>query len=88
MPLADARAQLSRIVEEAASTHERFEITRNGRRAAVLLSADDFDILQDTIAVLADAELLAGHRSGQAELAAGDSLDAGQLAAAMRAAGR
>jgi len=88
LSLADARAQLSKLIDEAATTHQRFEITRNGHRAAVLLSADDYDTLQDTIAVLSDAELLAAHHEGQAALAAGDSLDAEQLTAAMRAADR
>jgi antitoxin YefM len=88
LPVADARSQLSRLIEAAASTHERFEITRNGRRTAVLLSADDYDALQETIAVLSDAALLAAHRDGEAAIEAGDSLDADQLAHAMRAAGR
>jgi antitoxin YefM len=88
LPLADARAQLSRLIEAASSTHERFEITRNGRRAAVLLSADDYDTLQDTIAVLSDVELLSAHVDGRAALEAGDVLDADQLADAMRKAGR
>lgn len=89
LPLADARAQLSRLIDEAATTHERFEITRNGRRAAVLLSADDYDTLQDTIAVFSDVELLTAHREGRAAIeAGGDDLDADQLATAMREAGR
>ena len=88
LPVADARAQLSRLIDEAMTTHERFEITRNGRRAAVLLSADDYDALQETIAVLSDSELLAAHIEGQAAIAAGDYLDADQLAHAMRDAGR
>ena len=88
LPVADARAQLSRLVDQAATTHERFEITRNGRRAAVLLSAEDYDTLQDTIAVLSDVELLAAHRAGRDALAAGDHLDAAQLAQAMQKAGR
>jgi antitoxin YefM len=88
LPVADARAQLSRLIDEATTTHERFEITRNGRRAAVLLSADDYDTLQDTIAVLSDAELLSAHHHGRAAIDAGDYLDADQLAHAMREAGR
>ena len=88
LPVADARAQLSRLIDEATTTHERFEITRNGRRAAVLLSADDYDTLQDTIAVLGDAELLTAHYEGRAAIDANDYLDADQLAHAMRGAGR
>ena len=83
LSLADAGAQLSKLVDDAATTHERFEITRNGRRAAVLLSADDYDVMQETLSVLSDAALLAAHQAGQAELAAGEYLDAGGLAALM-----
>ncbi|MDN5861121.1 MAG: type II toxin-antitoxin system Phd/YefM family antitoxin [Pseudonocardia sp.] len=88
LPVADARAHLSRLIDEATTTHERFEITRNGRRAAVLLSADDYDTLQDMIAVLSDAELLTAHHEGRAAIDAGDYLDADQLTHAMREAGR
>jgi prevent-host-death family protein len=88
VPVADARAQLSRLIDEATTTHERFEITRNGRRAAVLLSADDYDTLQETITVLSDAELLADHREGRAAIDAADYLDADQLTHAMREVGR
>ncbi|MSZ29808.1 MAG: type II toxin-antitoxin system prevent-host-death family antitoxin, partial [Actinobacteria bacterium] len=35
IPIATARANLSQLVEDASSTHERIEITKNGRRAAV-----------------------------------------------------
>jgi len=88
LPVADARAQLSKLIDEATTTHERFEITRNGRRAAILLSADDYDTLQETITVLSDAALLTAHREGEAAIEAGDYLDADQLAHAMREAGR
>jgi prevent-host-death family protein len=88
LPVADARSQLSKLVEEAASTHERYEITRNGHRAAVLLSADDYDALLETVAVLSDTALLADHREGQEAIEAGEYLDADQLAQAMRDAGR
>jgi prevent-host-death family protein len=88
LPVAEARSQLSRLIDEAMTTHERFEITRNGHRAAVLLSADDFDSLQETITVLSDPALLAAHREGQEAIEAGDYLDADQLAHAMRDAGR
>jgi antitoxin YefM len=88
LPVAEARAQLSRLIDEAATTHERFEITRNGRRTAVLMSADDYDTLRDTFAVLSDADLLTAHYEGRAAVEAGDYLDAAELAETMREAGR
>ncbi|OUS96265.1 type II toxin-antitoxin system Phd/YefM family antitoxin [Rhodococcus sp. NCIMB 12038] len=84
LPVADARAQLSRLVDEAERTHERFEITRNGHRAAVLLGADDYDALRETIAVLSDTDLLAAHLAGTVEVEGGDVVDAQELARLMR----
>ncbi|MCZ4548269.1 prevent-host-death protein [Rhodococcus erythropolis] len=84
LPVADARAQLSRLVDEAEHTHERFEITRNGHRAAVLLGADDYDALRETIAVLSDTDLLTAHIAGQSELKGGDVVDAAGLERLMR----
>jgi len=87
LPVATARTQLSKLVDEAASTHERFEITRNGQRAAVLLGADDYDALQETIAVLGDSELLRDHLEGMGALERGESLDGAELVETMREAG-
>ena len=84
LPVAEARAQLSRLVDVAERTHERFEITRDGHRAAILLGADDSDALRETIAVLSDTDLLAAHLAGRAEVAGGDVVDAQELARLMR----
>lgn len=63
LPLAEARANLSRLVESAVATHERFEITRNGTRVAVLASAEDFDALLETLDILSDADEVAAVRA-------------------------
>jgi len=57
-PLAEVRQDLSKFIEDAVTTHARIDITRNGKRAAVLLSADDFDSLMETLDVLSDADLV------------------------------
>lgn len=88
LSLADARASFSKIVESASSTHERFEVTRNGRRAAVLLGAEDFDAMVETIAVLGDSALVAKLGQGLAELEAGGLVSAADVAAGMRTSGR
>lgn len=88
LPIADVRAQLSKLVDEASSTHERIEITKNGHRAAVLMGADDYDAMRETIAVLSDSALLRAHETGVQELANGDTFDANQLAKEMKNAGR
>ena len=88
VPIADARAQLSRLVDEASTTHERIEITKNGHRAAVLLGVDDYDAMRETIAVLSDQEFLRDHYQGLDELGQGAGLTEDQLANAMKYAGR
>jgi antitoxin YefM len=88
LPIADARAQLSRLVDEASTTHERIEITKNGHRAAVLMGADDYDAMRETIAVLSDQEFLRAHHQGLIELDESDSLSEEQLTDAMKNVGR
>jgi antitoxin YefM len=87
LPLADARARLSEIVSDAETTHERFEITRNGRPAAVLLGADDYEAMRETIAILSDSDLVASVREGLTELHAGAGLDQEELSNYLRQAG-
>lgn len=52
VPLSDAKDKLSALVEEADTTHEIIRITRHGRTAAVLMSADDLDSLHETLHAL------------------------------------
>jgi prevent-host-death family protein len=67
LPLTEAKAKLSELVGEVADQQERVVVTRNGRPAAVLISPDDLESLEETLAVLADPELLARVRQGLAE---------------------
>jgi antitoxin YefM len=52
--LADAKNRLSELVASAESTHERTVVTKNGRPAAVLMSVDDLESLEETLALLSD----------------------------------
>ena len=88
LSLADARANLSKLVESAVTTHERFDVTRNGDRVAVLLSADDYDALLETVDVLSRPDEVAALRRGLAELEAGDTSDLDEVRLAMIARGR
>jgi len=90
LPVAEARDQLSRLVTEAQTFHERFQISRNGRPAAVLLAQDDYDSLLETIDIMADADLLDDLKQAMAEDKAGQGISGQQLAekvAALRGRG-
>ena len=66
------RDHLSEIVDRVEREHERVVITRNGREAAVLLSAADLAELEETLSVLSDPHALADIREADAAYADGD----------------
>ena len=88
LSVADARASFSRVVDAASTTHERFEITRNGSRVAVVLGADDYDGLMETLEILADPQLMAEIREADDDIAAGRGRPLDDVVADLRAAGR
>lgn len=81
--LAEAKAHLSELVSRAGNEHERFTLTVHGRPTAVLLAVDDLEALEETIAILSDADVLTALGQADAELARGEGETAESLAAAM-----
>ena len=49
IPLTEAKAKLNELVEDAVTTSERITITRHGRPAAVLISVDDLETMEETL---------------------------------------
>lgn len=88
LPLAEVRANLSKLVDEAVRTHERIEVTRQGRRTAVILSADDYDSIMETLAILSDQDAMRELREAEAEAEAGQVYSLDEVTEEMRAAGR
>jgi len=81
MSLSEARKQLSSLLEQVETTHERVTVTRNGRPAAVLISPDDLEALEETLDLLSDPAAMKRLRAGETAIAAGDVLDETQLRA-------
>lgn len=71
MSLADVKNRLSEVVEQVEVEHARVTITKHGRPAAVLISADDLESLEETLALLSDPEVLTQIRASRAEAGAG-----------------
>lgn len=78
-PLADVKNHLSELVDRVARERDRVAISRNGRPAAVLISPEDLDSLEETLAILGDASEVAALREGLADLAEGRSEKLEQL---------
>jgi antitoxin YefM len=85
LPLADVKAHLSELVGRVDTQHERVTVTVYGRPAAVLVSVDDLEALEETIAVLSDPATLSRLAESEAELRRGEVVEAEELAAAMAA---
>ncbi len=79
VPLTEAKEKLSALVEEADSTHEIIHITRHGRVAAVLMSADDLESLNETLHALRTPGLVAELAQADADFAAGNSVSGEDL---------
>ena len=88
LPLADVRASLSKLIDSAVTTHERFEVTRNGVRVAVLLSADDYDSLLETVDILSRPDEVVALRASLAELESGDVVSEDDMRMALARRGR
>ncbi len=71
LPLSDAKARLPQLLREAEELGERFVITRSGRPAAVLVSAEEFDGLLETLEILADPKLAAAVARGLGDVERG-----------------
>lgn len=65
--LRTVRDRFSEFIERVRAHHERVVVTKNGTPAAVLISPEDLESLEETLAVLGDsdavAELVEAHRA-------------------------
>jgi antitoxin YefM len=81
LPLAHIKAHLSEIVDRVEHQHDRVVLTRNGRPAAILVSPDDLEALEDTLDLLSDPAALKEINRARQEIAEGRVLDAEALRA-------
>jgi antitoxin YefM len=72
MSLAAVKARFSELVDRVQRQQDRVVVTRNGKPAAVLISADDLESLEETLAVMSDRSIAAQIRESQKATAAGD----------------
>jgi len=80
MPLADVKNRLSEVVDRLEREHGRVVITKHGHPAAVVMSVEDLESLEETLDILDSADLLAEIRQSLVDVAQGetDVLNKGQ----------
>jgi prevent-host-death family protein len=72
MPLADVKNRLSEVVDRLEREHGRVVITKHGHPAAVVMSVEDLESLEETLDIMDSAALLADIRESLTELTSGD----------------
>ncbi len=88
LSLADVKNRLSEVVDTLEREHGRVVVTKHGRPAAVMLSIEDLESLEETLAILSDPSLLESIRDGQADVAVGRTARLSREEALARAAKR
>lgn len=79
IPLGDARDHLSEHVADVQRTHNRITITRYGQPAAVLISAEELESLDETVDLLSTPGALEEIREAEAEIDRGEYVTAAEM---------
>jgi antitoxin YefM len=69
--LSELKSHLSEFADRAELQHEQFTITRNGRPAVVLVSADEWESLQETLFWLSQPGIHESLAEAEADVGAG-----------------
>ncbi len=79
LPLAEIKKRLSEVVDGVEDRHDRVVLTRNGRPAAVILSPDDLESLEESLEILSNPKAMREIRRAETEIDRGKSLTADEL---------
>ncbi len=83
--LRTVRDGFSDFVDRVCRHHERVVVTRNGTPAAVLISPQDLESLEETLAILSDPDAMRQIAQAEREIAEGDVVRGVEAVRALRA---
>lgn len=79
LSLADVRQRLSEVVSDVDDHHEQVLITKNGRPAAVVISAEEWEEIEETAFWRAQPRITEEIEQGRREIAEGGASTAADL---------
>lgn len=79
--ITEAKNRFTEIADRAAAEHDHFTVTRNGRPHVMVVSVTEWDELQETIAVLSDAQARADLIESDEAAQRGDFTTEGEMQA-------
>ena len=71
LPLTEVRDRLSEIVDDVSESGAEWTITRHGRPVAVILGADEYASLIESLNILSDADAMEAIAEAEADIEAG-----------------
>ena len=81
MSITTAKAKLNEIIDDAARTHEHVTITKNGAPAVVMVSAEEWESVQETLFWLSQPGVAEDIAAADAESTAGETISGDELRA-------
>lgn len=84
LPLAEIKKRLSEIVDGVEGRHDRVVLTRYGRPAAVIMSPNELESLEETLDLVSNPIAMRDILDSEAAVASGDVLSAEELRAKYR----
>jgi antitoxin YefM len=84
LPLGEVKTHLSELVGRVHDHHERVTVTVHGRPSAVLVAVEDLERLEETLAIMRDADTMRRLAASDAELARGEVVIEAELAETIR----
>lgn len=81
LPISKVKDKLSEYVDAVSLTHDQVTITKNGSPAAVLIGADEWESLQETLFWLSQPDVLDDVARARQELDAGTTLSEDEIRA-------
>ena len=74
LPISEARQNLTTLVNRADKLLDEYIITVNGKPAAVLMSAAEYESLKETEEIMFDPGLMKAIKQGEKEIEAGKGI--------------
>jgi len=81
LPLSKVRDKLSELVDAASVTQEQVVITKNGTPVAVLIGADEWELIQETLFWLSEPGIRETLAEADGDVAAGRTYSEDQIRA-------
>ncbi len=79
VPVRELRSNLSRLLDDVSERRHHLLVTRNGRPAAAIVPADEYEALEETAEILSDRDALVALEAGLAELERDQTIELTEL---------